>query len=183
MIQKAWSSIEEVPFCFSRSFVKFQGHMAHNIVDFDPNWTFLHTNSSLNSLMNFEMMHKASCSIEDVPNYLSGSSIKFQGHTGFKIDNLNPIWVRLLGRSRLLNPPDLPCLGWGGGGGWGCWVIGGGGWRGGGGGGDKLNFKHKVLYVHHCTSPYKRSRSKVKSQRLKPNLTFSGLQLQIKLQT
>ena len=39
----------------------------------------------------------------------SGSSIKFQGHTGCKIDDLNPIWVRLLGRSQLSNPSDLPC--------------------------------------------------------------------------
>ena len=98
MMQKAWSSIEEVPFCFSRSSVKFQGHIAQNIVDFDPNW----------------------------------------GRTGFKINDLNPIWVRLLGQSQLLNPSDLPCLGWVG------WVGGGGGggvcvcvcvWGGGGGGG------------------------------------------------
>ena len=28
MMHKAWCSIEEVPYCFSRSYVKFQGHMA-----------------------------------------------------------------------------------------------------------------------------------------------------------
>ena len=38
------------------------------------------------------------------------SSIKFQGHKGWKIDDLNPICVRLLGRSQLSNPSDLPCL-------------------------------------------------------------------------
>ena len=27
----------------------------------------------------------------------------------WKIDNLNPIWVRLLGQSQLSNPSDLPC--------------------------------------------------------------------------
>ena len=32
---------------------------------------------------------------------LLGSSIKFQGHTGWKINDLNPIRVRLLGRSQL----------------------------------------------------------------------------------
>ena len=37
------------------------------------------------------------------------SSIKFQGHTGWKVDDLNPIWIRLLGRSQLWNPSDLPC--------------------------------------------------------------------------
>ena len=33
----------------------------------------------------FEMMHKAWCSIEKVPYCFSRSSIKFQGHTGWKI--------------------------------------------------------------------------------------------------
>ena len=42
------------------------------------------------------MMHKVWCSIEEVPYYFLGSSIKFRGHTGWKIDNLNRIWVRLL---------------------------------------------------------------------------------------
>ena len=36
MVHKAWSSIEEVPYCFSRSSVKFQGHTALKIVKFDP---------------------------------------------------------------------------------------------------------------------------------------------------
>ena len=44
-----------------------------------------------------------------MPDCFSGSSIKFQGHTGWKIDDLNPIWVGLLGRSQLSNPSDLPC--------------------------------------------------------------------------
>ena len=51
MMHKAWSSIEEVPYCFSWSSVKFQGHKAKKIVDFDPYWAFLECNSSLNSLM------------------------------------------------------------------------------------------------------------------------------------
>ena len=56
------------------------------------------------------MMHKAWCNLEEVPYNFSRSSIKFQGHTGWKIDDLNPIWVRLLGRSQLSNPSDLPCF-------------------------------------------------------------------------
>ena len=47
----------------------------------------------------FEMMHKAWCGIEKVPHCFSRSSIKFQGHTVRKIDDLNPIWEILLGRS------------------------------------------------------------------------------------
>ena len=46
---------------------------------------------------------------EEVPYCFFESSIKFQGHKGWKIDDLNPIWVRLLGRSQLSNPSDLPC--------------------------------------------------------------------------
>ena len=32
-------------------------------------------------------------SIQEVPFYFSRSSVKFQGHTGWKIYDLNPIWV------------------------------------------------------------------------------------------
>ena len=56
------------------------------------------------------MMHKAWYSIEEVPYCFLRSSIKFQDHMGWKINDLNPIWVRLLGRSQLSNPSDLPCL-------------------------------------------------------------------------
>ena len=55
------------------------------------------------------MIHKAWCNVEEMPYNFLRSSIKFQGHTGWKIDNFNPIWVRLLGRSQLSNPSDLPC--------------------------------------------------------------------------
>ena len=51
MMHKAWSGIEEVPYCFSRSYVKFRGHMAKKIVDFDPNWAFPDCNSSFNTPM------------------------------------------------------------------------------------------------------------------------------------
>ena len=51
MMHRAWNSIEEVPYCFSRSSVKFQGHTALKIVEFDPNWAFPDCNSSLKSPM------------------------------------------------------------------------------------------------------------------------------------
>ena len=162
MMHKAWSGIEAVPYCFPTSSVKFRGHTAQKIVDFDPNWAFPDCNLSLNSPMGlkwrtklnvakkrcpivfqghpsnfnvtrdkkspifrpelcvsgqqlqfefmegFEMIHKAWCNVEEVPYNFVRSSIKFQGHTGWKIDNFNPIWVRLLGRLQLSNPSDLP---------------------------------------------------------------------------
>ena len=58
------------------------------------------------------MMHKAWCSKEEVPYCFPRPSIKFQGHKGQKIDDLDQIWARLLGRSQLSNPSDLPCLVW-----------------------------------------------------------------------
>ena len=51
MMRKVWSSIEELPHCFSRSYVQFQGHTALKIMEFDPNWAFLDCNSSFNSPM------------------------------------------------------------------------------------------------------------------------------------
>ena len=51
MMHRAWSSIVEVPYCFSRSYVKFQGQTALKIVEFDLNWAFPDCNSSLNSPM------------------------------------------------------------------------------------------------------------------------------------
>ena len=48
MIHKSWSSIEEVPYCFSGSSVKCLGHRAKKIVEFDPDWAFPDCDSSLN---------------------------------------------------------------------------------------------------------------------------------------
>ena len=51
MMHRASCCWGEVPYCFSRSSVKFQGHTALKIVEFDPNWAFPDCNSSLNSPM------------------------------------------------------------------------------------------------------------------------------------
>ena len=40
MLHKAWNSKGEMPYCFPRSFIKFQGHTVQNITDFYPNWVF-----------------------------------------------------------------------------------------------------------------------------------------------
>ena len=47
----AWCCLWEVPYCFSRSSVKVQGHKELKIVEFDPDWAFPNCNSSLNSPM------------------------------------------------------------------------------------------------------------------------------------
>ena len=51
MMHKAWCCLEEVPYCFSRSSVKFQGHTAKKVDNFEPNRAFPDCNSSLNSPM------------------------------------------------------------------------------------------------------------------------------------
>ena len=109
MMHKAWCGIERVPYCFPRSSIKFQGHTGKKIADFDPNWEFPDCKLQFQFTDWFEMIHKAWCSIEEVPYYFSRSYIKFQGHTGWKMEDLDQIWARLLGRSQLSNPPDLPC--------------------------------------------------------------------------
>ena len=48
----------EVPYCFSRPSVKFQGHTALKIVEFDPDWAFPDCNSSLNSPISMKCCRK-----------------------------------------------------------------------------------------------------------------------------
>ena len=110
MMHKAWSSIEEVPYCFSRSSVKFQGHIALKIVEFDSNWAFPDCNSSLNSAMAMKCCTKLETAKKRCP-------IVNQGHpSNFKVtrDKTSPILTqigrfRTIGRSQLSNPSDLPC--------------------------------------------------------------------------
>ena len=58
----------------------------------------------------FEIMHKDWYSLDEVVYYFSRSSIKCLGHMGWKISDLNQVWVRLIGWSQLSNPLHLPCL-------------------------------------------------------------------------
>ena len=143
MLHKAWNSKGEMPYCFPRSSIKFQGHTVQNITDFDPNWAFpdcrpvaafkslrfalfkiIHQISRSHVTKNrqflpelsisglwlqfeftnrFETMYKVWCSIEEVPYCFLRSFIKFQGHTGWLIDDFNTISVRLLGNIKTFN--------------------------------------------------------------------------------
>ena len=111
MRHKAWSSIEEVSYCFWRSSVKFRGHTANKIVDIDLDWVFPDCNSSLNSPMAMKCCTKLETAKERC-------RIVFQGHpSNFKVtrNKTSPILTqigrfRTIGRSQLSNPSDLPCL-------------------------------------------------------------------------
>ena len=98
MLHKAWSSIEEVPYCFSRSSVKFQGHTALKIVEFDPNWPFPDSNSSLNTPMAMKWCIKLEVALKRCP-------IVFQGHlSNFKVTRLKKSSnLTQIGRFRTLN--------------------------------------------------------------------------------
>ena len=111
MMHKAWSSIEDVPYCFARSYIKLQGHTALKIVEFDLDWAFPNCNSSLNSPMAMKCCTKLETAKERCP-------IVFQGHpSNFKVTRYktSPILTqigrfRTIGRSQLSNPSDLPCF-------------------------------------------------------------------------
>ena len=113
MMHRAWSSIVEVPYSFSRSYVKCQGHTALKIVELDPNWALPDNNSSLNSSMAMKCCTKLETAKERCP-------IVFQGHpSNFKVtrDKTSPILTqigrfRTIGRSQLSNSSDLPCYQW-----------------------------------------------------------------------
>ena len=99
-----------MPYCFSRSSVKFQGHVALKIVEFDSNWAFLDCNSNLNTPMAMKCCTKLETAKKRCP-------IAFQFHpSNFKVTrdktspNLTQIGrFRTIGRSQLSNPSDLPC--------------------------------------------------------------------------
>ena len=93
MRHDAWSSIEEVPYCYSRSSVKFQGHIALKIVEFDSNCAFPDCNSSLNSPMAMKCCTKLETAKKRCPIVSQRSSIKFQGHTGQNITDFDQNWA------------------------------------------------------------------------------------------
>ena len=70
--------IKEVPYCFSKSLVKFRGHTVQKIADFDPNWAFPDFNSSLNSLIAMTWCTKLDIVEKRCPIVSSRSSIKFR---------------------------------------------------------------------------------------------------------
>ena len=94
MMHKAWSSIEEVPYCFSRSYVKLQGHTAKKNRRFWPKLGISGLLLQLQFTDGYEMRHRAWSSIVEVPYCFSKSYIKFQGHTALKIVEFDPNWTK-----------------------------------------------------------------------------------------
>ena len=111
MMHRAWSSIVVVPYCFSRSSVKFQGHTALKIVEFDHNWAFPDYNSSLNSPMAMKCCTKLETAKERCPIVFQGHPLNFEVTRYKTSPKLTQIGrFRTIGRSQLSNPSDLPCF-------------------------------------------------------------------------
>ena len=82
MMHIAWCCLGEVSYCFSRSSVKFQGHTALKIVEFDPDWVFPDCNSSLDSPMAMKWCTKLGVALKRCP-------IVFESHpSNFKVARL-----------------------------------------------------------------------------------------------
>ena len=90
---KPWSSIEEVPYCFSRSSVKFQGHMALKIVKFDPDWAFPDCISSLKSPMAKKWCTKLEVAWKRCPIVFEGHPSNFKVPRPQKIVKFDPNWA------------------------------------------------------------------------------------------
>ena len=100
-----------MPYCFSRSHVKFQGHTALKIVEFDPNWAFPDCNSSLNSPMAMKCCTNLETAKERCPNVFQGHPSNFKVTRYKTSPNLTQIGCfRTIDQSQLSNPSDLPCL-------------------------------------------------------------------------
>ena len=110
IIYKAWSGKEEVPNCFSRSSIKFQGDTSHKISNLISISTFQDDISSLNLQMASKYFTMLRWVWKRCP-------LVFQSHiSSFKVTQATnlPIWLkfwlsRSLGGSQLSNPSDWPC--------------------------------------------------------------------------
>ena len=92
MIHIAWCCLEEVPYCFSRSSVKFQGHTALK----SPNLTQIGRFRTVAPVWIHQWLWNAAqslSSIEEVPYCFWRSSVKFQGHTALKNVEFDPDWA------------------------------------------------------------------------------------------
>ena len=78
-----------------KSSIKFQGHTGQKNQHFWPELSISGLYLQFKFTNGFEVMLKACRSIGDVPYCFWRSSIKYQGHTGRKISNLNPILSKI----------------------------------------------------------------------------------------
>ena len=89
---------------WSRSSVKFQGHMGQKIADFYPNWAFPDCNSSLNSPMATKWCTKLEVGKGRCPIVFQGHLSNFMVAQDKKIADFDPNWVFPYCNSSLNSP-------------------------------------------------------------------------------
>ena len=110
MMHRAWSSIVEVPYCFSRSYVKFQGHTALKIVELTQIGRF----RTLTPVWIHQWLWNVAQSLKQQRrDALLFSKVIHQISRSHGTKH-HPILTqighfRTIGRSQLSNPSDLPC--------------------------------------------------------------------------
>ena len=106
MLHKAWSSIEEVPYCFPKSSIKFQGHM-----DISPISTQIERFWTVNPVWIHQWIWNDA---QSLTWYRRSALLFFKVIHQISRSHWRKNWryesnLRLLGRSQLSNPSDLPC--------------------------------------------------------------------------
>ena len=94
----------------SRSDVKCQGNKGQNKLA--PNWAFTDCNSSFNLQTTTKWCTKLGGAWKTCPIVFRGHPSNFKVKRTEKNHGFELIWARLLDRSQLSNPSDLPCFGW-----------------------------------------------------------------------
>ena len=97
-----------MPYCFSRSYVKLQGHTALKIIEFDPDWSFPDCNSILNSPMAPKWCTKLAVALKRCPIVFQGHPSNFKVTRLWKSSNLTQIG-RFQTNSSLNSPMDMKC--------------------------------------------------------------------------
>ena len=103
MMHKASCGSGEAPYCFSRSFVKCQGHTAKTNIDFDPKRAFP-DGHYVEFIDGYKMMHKAWSSIQGVliffqvihqilRSYWTKKSPSFTKTGRFR--TVTPVWIHI----------------------------------------------------------------------------------------
>ena len=107
MMCKAWRSIDEVSYCFSRSSVNFQGHGGQKITIFYPNWAFPDCNSSLNIPMALKCCIKLNVVYKRFSIVFQGHPSNFKVTRDEKIANFDPNRAFPDCNSSLTSPMDM----------------------------------------------------------------------------
>ena len=85
MMHKVWSGIEEVHYFASRSSINYEGH---KIRRFGSDLSVFGWQLQLKFMDGYKLTPTASRSMEEALYSFSNASVKFQGHTGRKVDHL-----------------------------------------------------------------------------------------------